>query len=89
MDVMMDRIFICEQRYYATKKLISNPASFIIPSGNETLHCDVILWNEQHITAAGLLVSLFIVMDTNVKTLVSFFIHLRGKLMSASCSFNC
>lgn len=77
MDAMMDRIFICEQ-HYATKKLISNPASFIIPSGNETLHCDVIRWNEQHITAAGPLASLFIMMDSNVKTshfksLVSFF----------------
>lgn len=43
MDAMMDRIFICEQeQYYATKKLIPNPASSIIPSGKEpsTVWCN-------------------------------------------------
>lgn len=68
MDAMMDRIFICEQeQHYATKKLIPNPASSIIPCGKKALHCDVIQWNKQHITAAGPLAQLyFILMDSNV-----------------------
>lgn len=91
MDAMMDRIFICEQeQHYATKKLIPNPPSSIIRSGNEALHWDVIRWNKQHITGplAQHFLSWWIRIHFTFISLVSFFKHLREINECCRRSFN-